>query len=85
MSLKTKMWLQLLGAIFFAGLAILEAVGLKASSFGPQMGPYILMFGCAVMLFEAWRTWRKMKADTSESLPRHPGESQGPEAKASKD
>lgn len=53
------MWVQLLGAAFFAGLAILEVTGLKASSFGAQWGPYILVFGCAVMLFEAWRTWRK--------------------------
>ncbi len=60
------MWIQLAGALVFAGLAIADATGLRASVFGAKWGPYILAFGCAAMLFEAWRTWRKLGKDNKE-------------------
>ena len=69
-NLKTKMWIQLAAALFFAGITIAEATGLKAQTFGLPMGWIIFVLAGLVMLFETWRTWRKMKTETNESLKR---------------
>lgn len=55
------MWIQIGGAAVLALLAIAEAAGLKAPTFGSAWGPWVLAGACAVMLFEAWRTRRKMQ------------------------
>jgi hypothetical protein len=63
---RGKMWIQLVGAMFFVLITIGEATGLLRPSFGIQMGWIIYALAAATMLFEAWRSWRKMKAETSE-------------------
>lgn len=59
MTPRTRMWIQLGGAAFFVALAVAELTGLKSPTFGLGWGPYIFAACCAVMLFEAWRSWRK--------------------------
>jgi uncharacterized membrane protein AbrB (regulator of aidB expression) len=62
--MRTKMWTQIVGASFFVIITIGEATGLLSPSFGIPMGWIIYAFAAAVMVFEAWRSWRKMKAET---------------------
>ena len=64
LSINGKMWIQLVGAMFFIVITVGEATGLLRPSFGIQMGWIIYAFAAATMLFEAWRSWRKMKAET---------------------
>jgi hypothetical protein len=58
------MRVQLVGAMFFAIITIGEASGLLRPSFAMPMGWIIYAFACAVMVFLAWQTWRKMKVET---------------------
>ena len=64
---RGKMWIQLVGAMFFIVITIGEATGVLRPSFGFQMGWIIYAFAGATMLFEAWRSWRKVKAETNEN------------------
>jgi hypothetical protein len=61
--LKVKMWTQLVGAFFFVVITTGEATGLLRQSFGIQMGWIIYAFAAAVMIFEAWRTWKKIQTE----------------------
>jgi len=63
MSARAKLWLQIGGVLFFAGIAIAELTNLKARTFGHPWAPFVFVLASAVMIFEAWRTWRKMKKD----------------------
>ncbi len=67
MSMRGKMWIQIVGAMFFVVITVGEGSGLLRPSFGMPMGWLIYALAAAVMLFEAWRTWRKMKAETKTS------------------
>jgi hypothetical protein len=58
------MWTQIVAVVFFAIITIGEATGLMRPSFGIPVGWIIYAFAAAVMIFEAWRTWRKIKTDT---------------------
>ncbi len=58
------MWIQLVGASFFVVITIGEATGLMRPSFSIQMGWIIYALAAATMLFQAWRSWRKMKQET---------------------
>jgi len=64
--MRGKMWIQLVGASFFVIIAVGEASGLLSPSFGMQMGWIIYALAAATMIFEAWRSWRKMKQEMSE-------------------
>jgi len=61
------MWVQIVGAVFFAIITIGEASGLLDPSFAIPMGWIIYGFAGAVMVFMAWQTWRKMKTETDQS------------------
>jgi hypothetical protein len=63
MNLTTRFWIQIAGAVFFAVLLIAELAGLKEPVFAPPFGPVILVLAGAVMLFEAWRTRRKINQE----------------------
>lgn len=63
-NLKVKMWTQIVAVMFFVFITTGEATGLLRPSFGIPMGWIIYAFAAAVMIFEAWRTWRKMKTET---------------------
>lgn len=61
MDLRSRMWIQVGGAAVLALLAAAELTGLKDPTFDAAWGPWVLAGGSAVMLFEAWRTRRKMQ------------------------
>ena len=63
-SLRTRMRVQLVGALFFAAG---EASGLLTPSFAIPMGWIIYAFAGAIMVFLAWQTRRKMKTETETS------------------
>lgn len=62
-SLRTRMWVQVAGAIFFAIITIGESSGLMKPSFALPMGWIIYALAGVVMVFLAWQTWRKMKIE----------------------
>ena len=66
-SLRTRMRVQIIGAVFFAIITIGEATGLLRPSFAIPMGWTIYALAGAVMVFLAWRTWHKMNAGTDQS------------------
>ncbi|HDO51379.1 MAG TPA: hypothetical protein ENH05_01420 [Rhizobiales bacterium] len=66
--MRTRMRVQIVGVVFFAIITIGEASGLLKPSFAIPMGWTIYAFAGAVMAFLAWRTWRKMKAETETNL-----------------
>jgi len=59
--MRTRMWVQIAGAMFFVVIAIGEASGLLKPSFGMPVGWIIYALAAAYMAFEAWRIWRKKK------------------------
>jgi uncharacterized membrane protein AbrB (regulator of aidB expression) len=61
------MWVQIVGALFFVVITIGEASGLLRPSFGMPMGWIIYALAAAAMVFEAWRTRRKMNEETKTS------------------
>ena len=61
------MWVQIGAVVFFACIAIAEVTNLKSPTFSIQMGWIIFALAAAAMVFEAWRTWRKMKIETTEN------------------
>ena len=63
--MRTRMWTQIVGAMFFVVITIGEASGLLRPSFGIPMGWLIYALAAAVMVFLAWRTWRKMETETN--------------------
>lgn len=66
MSNDVKMWVQVAGAVLMAGLAVAQATRLIEPTYDTPI--WIGVLGCAAlyMIFEAWRTKRKMK--TNEDL-----------------
>lgn len=64
---NAKFWIQVAGALFFVGIALSEALGLKSRTFGFDMGWIIFALAAATMAFEAWRTRRKMKTETNDN------------------
>ncbi len=66
MSLNAKMWIQIVGALFFVAIAVSEAAGLKSPTFGIQMGWIIFALAAATMGFKAWQTWRKARTELEE-------------------
>ncbi len=65
--MRTRMWVQIVGALFFVVITIGEASGLLRPSFGMPMGWIIYALAAAAMVFEAWRTRRKMNEETKTS------------------
>lgn len=61
MDLRTRIWVQLGGAVLLVALALAEMAGLKNPTFNAAWGSWVLVGGAAVMLFEAWRTRRRMR------------------------
>ena len=61
MDLRARMWIQLAGAVVFAAIALAEMTGVKSPTFGAVWGQWVLVGACAVMLFEVWRTRRKIR------------------------
>jgi hypothetical protein len=61
MDLRTRMWIQIGGAALLALLGAAELTGLKDPTFDAAWGPWVLVGGATVMLFEAWRTRRKIQ------------------------
>ena len=66
-SLRTRMRVQIVGAVFFAIITIGEASGLLNPSFAMPMGWIIYAFAGAVMVFLAWQTRQKMNNETDQS------------------
>jgi biotin transporter BioY len=66
LSAETRFWIQLAAAAFFVVITVAEMTGLKAPTFGFQMGWIILALAAATMGFEAWRTRRKMNKETTD-------------------
>ncbi len=65
-NLRTRMRVQIIGAVFFAIITIGEASGLLRPSFAIPVGWIIYALAGAVMAFLAWQTWRKMNTETGK-------------------
>ena len=64
--MNTKMWVQIVGSMFFVAIALAEATGLKSPTFRIELGWVVFALAAAAMGFEAWRTWRKAQTETEK-------------------